>query len=397
MPRPNPGTDKDLVVVVHNIAWSTYKAVVFSRLNFHLNERGYRFLVADIADTERQRRGMEGAGPGDRQYPHQVLCPGVWEDYSSLHRSIAVGKLLISTRPVLVVLSGYFDWSFWTGLLVARLLGCRVITAVDSTEADRPRTSRLKEAAKSWFLRLSDAAFVYGSRARNYCIKLGMPADKIFVRCQAADNERVSVACEVARKEIPATRPKAFIFVGRVSDEKNIWRLLEAFRRLTLDPSYSRSPWHLYIVGAGPQLDDCREWVEREQLGSVSFAGGVPAAEVPGYFAKSDVLVLPSLSEPWGLVVNEAMACGLAAIVSDKCGCAPDLISAGDNGIIVDPLDDDALLSAMLHFVRDEPVAARMGEASKKRIEQFTPDVAALSMCHGVEFALRKRGSVGDA
>jgi glycosyltransferase involved in cell wall biosynthesis len=105
--------------------------------------------------------------------------------------------------------------------------------------------------------------------------------------------------------------------------------------------------------------------------------------------ALSDVLVLPSYSEPWGLVVNEAMACGMPVIVSEKCGCAPDLVQNGKNGISINPYDGKSLTDALNFFIENPTKIEVMGRVSKEIIEEYTPQKVAQEMYLGFKRCLK--------
>ncbi len=99
--------------------------------------------------------------------------------------------------------------------------------------------------------------------------------------------------------------------------------------------------------------------------------------EIPKFFAVSDVLILPSISEPWGLVVNEAMAAGLPVLVSRKCGCYPDIVKDNENGFSFDPFDKNELFGFMKEIVNGKIDLKKMGESSLKIIKDYTPERAA--------------------
>jgi glycosyltransferase involved in cell wall biosynthesis len=97
----------------------------------------------------------------------------------------------------------------------------------------------------------------------------------------------------------------------------------------------------------------------------------------------SNVLVLPSTSEPWGLVVNEAMACGLPVIVSDRCGCVADLIDDGKTGFVVDPAHPDQLTYHLRQFMDGQVDVAKLSQAAKERIAHYSPAAVAREMLAG--------------
>jgi len=93
--------------------------------------------------------------------------------------------------------------------------------------------------------------------------------------------------------------------------------------------------------------------------------------EIPSLYAMADVLVLPSIEEPWGLVVNEAMACRCAVVVSDRCGCSRDLISG--NGVVFEGGNQEALTEALRFVLRSDAELEAMKEKSLEIICRFRP------------------------
>jgi glycosyltransferase involved in cell wall biosynthesis len=125
--------------------------------------------------------------------------------------------------------------------------------------------------------------------------------------------------------------------------------------------------------------------VESEGWQNIHFVGPCAPEKVSGFYRKASALILPSLVEPWGLVVNEAMQSGLPVLVSTHCGCAPDLVREGENGLTFDPTDEDSMVGCLTRFFEMSADArAAMGQCSRTIIAGFTPAVAARQMLEGL-------------
>ena len=108
---------------------------------------------------------------------------------------------------------------------------------------------------------------------------------------------------------------------------------------------------------------------------SVLLPGFKQYPDLPAYYGLAGAFIHPSRTEPWGLVVNEAMASGLPVLVSNRCGCARELVSHGDNGFQFDPTDVAAAAGYMMQIAHDhQQRLAAMGQASRNRIGQWGPD-----------------------
>ncbi|MBU1820220.1 MAG: glycosyltransferase family 4 protein [Bacteroidetes bacterium] len=365
------------ILVVHNQLWAHYKSVLFEEIQneISLNYPGSEFLVAQIALYEKSREAMTS----DQQqipysYPYQLLFQKSLDAVSLGERTRALFRLFRSYRPDVLNITGYFDYAQVALLLYARFLGVKTVISSESSEVDKPRTG-YKETLKKLFLRQADAFIGFGTTSVNYLKSLGVDEKKIVVRKAAVvDNDRILEIYRQEKLANPVSTP-SFIYVGRLAEEKNLLRLLQAYA--TLIQQKEAEDWGLILVGEGPQRQELEQYVAMHALNGVTFTGGVSWQEVPAWLAKASVLVLPSISEPWGLVVNEAMLCGMPVIVSEKCGCAHDLVKKGSNGFLIDPLDVNSLVDSMRYYTTTPAAVTRHGSKSIKLIQPFSPESVA--------------------
>ena len=163
-----------------------------------------------------------------------------------------------------------------------------------------------------------------------------------------------------------------FLFAGKLMRKKRPVDAVEALAKV--NEKYGKA--YLLIAGEGELKEACAS--AAASLGAnVRFAGFLNQTEMPEAYAASDVLVLPSgYQETWGLVVNEAMASGLPAIVSDKVGCAPDLIVSGDTGAIFPAGDTDAFAARMTEYAANPMKAVRHGSRARQHISDYSLEAA---------------------
>lgn len=381
------------VLIYHNILWSHYKGRVFSELNRLCTQQGIACYVVHFALSERQRASLGDVEYSLHEYPYALLSNGAYDDLSTRVKVLLALKALKQHDPRVIVLPGYWDPAYWAILMAARIQGRKVIVACDSTELDHRRTWS-KEFLKRQFIRHCQGGFAYGIRAKNYLVKLGMPEKRITIRCQAASNTDLAFAFRSAqpdRRRFIAELDlcqRNFCYVGRLSPEKNVPLLIKAFARLRMMNRNARD-WGLLIVGDGPDRESLVELAKHENIPNARFVGGVGWRQVPRYLAICDVLVLPSSSEPWGLVVNEAMVCGLPVLVSNRCGCVEDLVIEGVTGHSFDCQDVDALAKRMEYFVDSPDRIAEYGRNAKSLIDRYSPYAAASQMVHGLQDLLQ--------
>ncbi len=178
---------------------------------------------------------------------------------------------------------------------------------------------------------------------------------------------------------------KNFLYVGRFSPEKNIMLLLKAYKRLK-DKGKGAEYWGLILVGNGPQRKEIEGFIKDNGIRDTFLPGFIQKEEIPRFYAISDIFVLPSISEPWGLVVNEAMASGLPVLISNRCGCYPDIAQDGINGFSFDPLNEDELFGFMKNVTKGKYNLETMGRASLEIIKEYTPEKIAKIIANAINF-----------
>lgn len=285
---------------------------------------------------------------------------------------------------------GYASANGLHAILAANALGIPVLLRAESWLEDRER-SLPKLAAKHLFLRLLRPAIAatlpIGTRNQEYWSYYFGAAMPQFLMPYAVDNnffaERTTAAAVHAGKlreefQLAPDRP-VILFASKLQPRKHADHLLEAYRSMCSELLPERHPY-LLIVGDGEERGRLESWARDSGLPGIRFAGFRNQSELPRFFAISDVFVLPSRHEPWGLIVNEAMAAGVAVIASDHVGAHVDLITNGVEGFVYPFGDISALASALAGVLHSPEVSARMGEAARRRMTSwdFEADVTGL-------------------
>jgi glycosyltransferase involved in cell wall biosynthesis len=144
----------------------------------------------------------------------------------------------------------------------------------------------------------------------------------------------------------------------------------------------------LLFVGDGEERRRLEERVRRLGWRSVLFLGFKNQSELPRYYDLCDVFVLPSEKEPWGLVVNEAMNAAKPVVVSDRVGCAPDLVRDGVNGFVFPAGDIGALAERLRRLTEDPELARRMGEESLRIIDKWNFDADVQGLLEALDYVV---------
>jgi glycosyltransferase involved in cell wall biosynthesis len=284
---------------------------------------------------------------------------------------------------------GYASANALHAILAANTLGIPVLLRAESWLADRPR-SLSTLAAKQLFLRLLRpgiaATLPIGSRNRDYWAHYFGADMPQFLMPYAVDNawfaqRTAATDPSKLRTELELTPDRPVIlFASKLQTRKHADHLLEAYARLcATQPAAGRLPY-LLIVGDGEERTRLEARTRELALEGVRFPGFRNQSELPAFFALADVFVLPSRHEPWGLIVNEAMAAGCAVIISDEVGAHTDLVTDGVEGFVFPVGDIGALTSALTRAVSNPEQTQRMREAARARIASwdFEADIRGL-------------------
>lgn len=353
------------ILLLHNIATSYYKNIVFNEFY----KRNYNFKVIHLAETEKIRDWKIDLS--DIKYPYEILVTGSMDNYSKFYFLKKIWKKLNEEQPDIIYLGGYFHISFWASLLWAKIHGAKTILEMDSNRFDHIRVG-WKEFIKQQFVKKCDIGVTYGELSKEYFIELGMPSNRIIIKPNVSSTS-LFYKSDLLERPNCMTFNKHFIYVGRFSKEKNLIMFLDTFNK-----AYKKSKnldWGLLLVGSGPQEAELKKYIYDNNIPNIIFSGFVDKHELVKYYNHSDVFVLPSISEPWGLVANEAMMCGLPVIISSQCGCSLDLIR--ENGYIFDPFNDKELELLLLSYMKNEVNIKQQSLRSIEIIENFTPFLAA--------------------
>jgi glycosyltransferase involved in cell wall biosynthesis len=287
-------------------------------------------------------------------------------------------------RPDAILLTGWHYLGLLQAYWAARLLSIPVILRMDSNGA-RPRSWLACMIHRVLFRGVSLGLPVGKANARLY-LSNGLIPDQLIAAPHCIDNARFADQAAQQQSQRKALRQHwnipedafCFLFAGKLQSKKRPQDLIEALRLLKLGLPPGSAPVHLLIVGSGPLQEVCENQVHGSGL-PVSFAGFLNQSEITTAYVASDCLVLPSdHGETWGLVVNEAMACGLPAVVSDQVGCHEDLIIEGVTGLNYPCGDIHALAVCLQRMAKDPQSSQRMGEAARDRLNaKFTIETAA--------------------
>lgn len=291
-------------------------------------------------------------------------------------------------RPDAVLCGGYNYLASWEAACWARVHRVPLLLWSESTALDRRRGHRLVEFTKSRFLNLCRGFVVPGKSSSEYLRALGISNERILTAPNSVDVDLFAALAAEARHaefEVRVRRSlplRYFLYVGRLVRAKGVFDLLEAYRRLGEDV---RANVGLVFVGDGADRPEIMDQASRIAPGIVQFPGFVQREGLPEFYALADALIFPTHSDPWGLVVNEAISCGLPVIATSVAGCVADLVQNEWNGFVIRPEQPSQLASAMTRLADNSALRQEMGSRSRKRAQASSPAAWAEGLVKAVE------------
>ena len=302
----------------------------------------------------------------------------------------AFWSALEQANPDIVAVNG---WNNFGSLVATDCCVCRGIPMVvmsESAQQDEPRTW-WKEVIKRRIVDLYSAALVGGQLHVEYLVELGMPRDRIFIGYDVVDNDYFArrtleirnshlrqgyggqAAFEIRKQYgLPGNY---FLASARFVEKKNLPMLIRAYAAYRQKSEASGNPpWDVVLLGDGPLREALKSQLSTLNLHRhVRLPGFKQYDELPVYYALAKAFVHASTTEQWGLVVNEAIASGLPVIVSNRCGCVPELVQG--NGFTFEPTDEHELASRLLQMASlSDDERRRLGDASYRVAANVAPE-----------------------
>ena len=305
----------------------------------------------------------------------------------------SLSKLFKEQGTKALLINGWHPQAYWQAAFQANRVGVPVFLRAETNDLRHISWMKglIRRPLLEYLFRRITTFLTIGKANRRFYQSYGVPENKLVDSPYCVDNNRFSEAARTLRPQRNEIRDEwgiprdavCFLFSGKLIDKKHPLDVLQAFDSLPSEHSNSpvKGPMHLLVVGDGALRAFCEERanqsVRDQGRRSITFTGFLNQTEMPKAYVAADCLVLPSdAGETWGLVVNEAMACGLPAIVSDQVGCGPDLIDGGLTGDIFSMGDTGRLAAAMAAWA--DPARCRAAsEVVRRKIGAYSVERAA--------------------
>jgi glycosyltransferase involved in cell wall biosynthesis len=340
----------DYIFITHLPAF--YKINLYNELSKKL-----KICVIFVGNSSSIRTADFVAGHIDFEY--YFLSDKEFEKRNTISCLVKLMSILRKLKFKKIVVGGWDLAEFWLAVFLTQ----KNKNALALESSDRESTQvGIKSILKKLFLSRISTVFASGAAQTSLLTKLGY-TQKTYV------TKGVGIINKPEYTKNEHIFSKKFLYIGRLSPEKNLFSLIETFNKL---PDYA-----LTIVGSG-NLDDSLKEIASS---NIKFIQHVKNEEIHKIYVDNDVFILPSLSEPWGLVIEEAFYFGLPVILSDQVGCGPELVQDGVNGKVFDVQSKEGLMDAITEISQDYTAyvnAVHKIDLEKKDQEQIASYINAL-------------------
>lgn len=290
------------------------------------------------------------------------------ENGSPARRSLPAARY-----DAVIFMTGWGAFTALLGMLTCRLFHIPFFVYGDSSfpPAEDSARRRIRAGLLRMLFAITTGFMTSGVLNAEYYRHYGADPRRFFLLPWAIDNERFARESVLQPGEREALRARygiaadavVFLFSAKLVERKDPFALLKANERMR-----HRSRAAIVFMGDGVLREPLERYAREHGLGGAHFIGFVNQAAIPKHYAMADVFVLPSTYEPRGAVINEAMACGLPVVVTDRCGSIGDIVLDRDNAFIYPAADASALAEIMDRMTADDALRARMGDRSRQII-----------------------------
>lgn len=317
-------------------------------------------------------------------------------DYMSVKgRDVAdrVWQWLDDYNADVVVANGWSVAEARASLSWARKSNRRRAVIMSESKRDDGRRVFWKEWVKRRIISGASAGLVGGEMQAAYLASLGIRRENIFFGYNVVDNDYFCSAADHARAQPPPLQGRPYFFAcARFIARKNLDGLLRAYaayRRIARE-----SAWELVISGSGEEESLLRKICQALGIdGHVYWPGFIQYVDLPHWYAHSGAFIHPAKGEPWGLVVNEAAACGLPLLVASPVGARYEIVQHGLNGLVFDPFSDLSITGALTQISAvSAQKRAEMGAAARRSVSNFGPARFGSGLLAAVRAALGDAG-----
>jgi len=384
---PNYSLSKTMKLILVTNIISPYSIPMFNYLN---GVETLDFKVIFLAETESNRRWK--IYKDEINFDYRVLkhfCLFIQSKEMPIYVNWGLCKELRKFRPDAICVCGYHYLATIEVLFYAKLMNVPITLWAGSHLLSGFIKNLLTNLYKKMIIPRFDSYITYGTAAKDQIVHYGAKPEKIVVGCNTVDVEWfIKRSEEIKEEEIQEMKKgypsKNILYVGEFIKRKAVINLITAFEKLDM------ANVGLILVGEGKEKDKYLKYIREHNIKNVFFEGFAQKEDIVKYYKSVDVFVLPSFNEVWGLVVNEAMACGLPILSSTYAGVTRDLVKDRVNGYSFDPNNVGGLVEKIKFILSNDALRRKMEVSSIEIIKDKTPENYAQKILAAVKYGLQK-------
>ncbi len=339
------------VIVLHNII-SPIRVFLFNDLNKYYQNKGVGFKVLFLSVGDKNRNWKTDF---QMDFDYEILdnfaLRFAGKDLNTFFINPKIKEIIEKENPDKIISFGWDNWAAYVGAHWCKKNKKSFALWCGSTKHEKSWRRTLLYPMVKYIINRSNEFIAYGTRAKEYLILLGAEQKKIRIFYNTVDVDYFKKKSEkFSRKEkndlkekLGIKTDKTILFSGQLIERKGIFELLKGFKNYQ---KINRGT-SLLIIGEGREKEKMEEIIKSQNIKSIIFADFIQYEDLYKYYAISDLLILPSREEVWGLVVNEAMACGLPVVTTQETGASVDLIEEGENGFTISSNNPKAITQAI--------------------------------------------------
>jgi glycosyltransferase involved in cell wall biosynthesis len=354
------------VLLISNVP-QPYRIPLFNELNRKFKEKDIEFKIVFAAKGYKRRRfNLDFT---EMEFDYEILnSPKI--NFGNIERTFftyaGINRLISRYKPDKIIVLGF---SIATIKIWLRSFFHKIEYIIWSGAIDFPGRldSFLRKFERKLLISRASAYVAYGSKAKEYLVKMGAPAEKIFIAINTIDTKFFNDETSKIKSLLRKTEQTHFIYIGYLVPRKNVNKLIEVIELV----AQSRNDFVLDILGDGSERDDLEKMTARKRLSEViKFHGFIQKANLPEFLASSACFLFQTDFDVWGLVVNEAMASGVPVLSSINAGATYDLIINGKTGFIVDYNNKKEVVQKINTILDNPKLTESMGKNAFELIEE---------------------------
>ena len=382
--RESRNGTKMKIALVTNIV-PPYRKALFEEIGRHCD---LTVICSAANESDREWQGWDEEGTGVFK---TIVLKGL--SFKTKHGFFYLQTGLVSAlRKVCadIVINSSFSLNTLWGSLYAKMAQKPSMIWSEATCFSERKQSFARRWFRKMLVRLNDAYIPSGIEANVFLLSLGAVEERCFTAVDAIENIRKRLEYQEMTREADLLRKKysgfRILYAGMLIRPKGLDLLFKAYEKVQDEREIS-----LLLMGSGVMEDDLKNEVARKNLKNVKFLGFKNEREKWAYFLASDIFVFPTRQDVWGLVVNEAMLCGLPVICSKFAGAARNLVGDGKTGYVVDPYDTDGFAQAITKIIKDGDLREKMSKAALEKVAEYSIEESTKGFLRAISFSRSMR------